>query len=673
MLVAVVVLAALLLLLYFAYGIREAPPRNLAIEGLNAEVLLHWHASDAATIESSNELDFLTALGYIHGLKRAWTITLWRQTAEGRLGEWFGEPALEMDRAARRLRLASAALYTYRQLDDSSRTRLDAYTRGMNASLLDRGARAREFAALGIAPEAWEPWHVLAIERLFSWLGTPDLQADTLSNAGVGLLEFAREDAALRRFLHLGGFTHGAAWTVQDSSNVVLVQRHVTGASALPVFFEIRRTQRDSTFFIGASLPGTPFFPAGRSEARAWAVLLSADAQLTRSVVDPASIDTLYGRIVLQDGEERLVHAPFVGGQLVLGQVARPFRAPERFVATPDSLVAQSTIDTTVTPVLPPPPDSVWLLAWPGLTPGTDLDAWAELVEGGSPGFELFDGAGLSMSTSGEASIIGAPRVLRAHPAGMFVSNSPIASFVVDRLDTLGLRERDDASPIPYIDDCHSTWAAQLEPRLVSAIDTLTSHARFMEEALTYLRNWDFSYDRTSIAASIFDHWMRAHRDSTGSLPSLVSVDTSLTARYQLYNSLVGTINMLSNEFGRDMSQWRWEVTEPHVFHFPVWSYDSLVSSALSKTRYAPIGVAGEGHPTTLCWGPSPVLDEVSQPGHWEAWISTASWDELHVRRRRLDNEAFLARYRIPDRPPSSVIVGPSTEVTGTTRLTPAP
>lgn len=670
--VVTLVLAAMLLVVYFAYGIRDQAPRSVDLQGLSAPVRISWHSDEAATIEASSEADFLTALGYAHGQQRSWTVALWRQTAEGRLSEWFGESAFEIDRAARRLGLARQARLSYRQLDDETQALMQAYARGMNAALLGSGSRAREFALLGIEPGAWQPWHALAVERLMAWLGTPEAQTDTIRNADEELVAFSRDDRALRRFLHLGGFAHGAAWSVRDSNEVVFVQRHVTGASALPVFYEVREVVGDSTRFIGASLPGTPYFPMGRSTQRAWSVLLSSDIRSAASVVVAATVDTVYDRVELADGDERLVSTAVAGSQLVLGRIKRPVQVPFP-PAGVDSVALQG--DQDVPPTLPVvPADSVLMLSWPGFLPITDASAWLRLRRNETPEFRLYDGVGLVFESNGQAQVLGTPAVIRSHPDGMFVSNSPLASYLAERLDSLGLDVDRTQSDLPYLDDCHSTWAAQLEPRLVAAIDSAYNHPRFLEEALTYLRNWDFSYDRTSIAASIFDHWMRAHRDSTGSLPMPAMIDTSLTARHRLYSSLIGSVNLLANEFGTDMSQWRWEVTEPHVFEYPVWSADSLTRSrSLSETRYAPIQVSGEGHPTTLCWGPSPVLDEVSHPGHWEAWISTGSWDRLHVRRRRLDGDAFLSRYRISDGPPAAVVIGPEFEVTGTTRLNPSP
>ena len=680
LLLAAAAVSAGALILYLAYGIGDDAPRRSYVEDLEGTVQVAWHGDEFATIRAESELDRMVALGYAHGVRRAWSVSLWRQAASGRLGEWFGPEVAELDRLARQLGFARLAMLAVRDLNEEDRAVLEAYTRGINAGLSSAGSNAGEFAALEVSPYPWEPWHTLAIERLFSWLATS--VAPPESGSSDDLRDFFRRDLSFRTFLQVGGFAHSAAWTVRDSSDVLLVQRHVTGASALPLFLEVRFARGDTTLFTGASIPGTPFFPAGRTDARAWSLLLSSDARISAAPVDPARVDTVYDRLEMEQSDELLMRTPILGDRLVLGSVAVPIETAARPAGgEPDQadtlLSAPATVPATDSlGVLSAPraPASVWVLAWAGLRPESDFSAWMALSRGESPAFRLIHGNGLSMSRQGEASILGNPVVQRAYSRGVFVSNVSTASYVAARLDSIAADVSADAPAPPYLDDCRSTWASALEPQLVAYVETSFSHVRFVEEALTYLLNWDFSYDRTSIAASIFDTWMSAYRDSTGAMPSPGAIDDSLAARHQLYASLIDALNHLVSTYGTDMSQWRWEVVAPHSFYFPVWSTEDLPSvarSVLHRTRYAPIEVAGEGHPTTLCWGPSPVVDSPSYPGHWESWISTGMWERMYVLRTRLDRNAFLARYRISDRPPAAVIVGPESPVSSTTRLLP--
>ncbi|HEX7070714.1 MAG TPA: penicillin acylase family protein [Rhodothermales bacterium] len=666
MIIALLLFAGLVV--YLAYGINARPPGRAKIDGLSAEVRIQWHNDDFVTIEAASESDRIAALGYAHGLRRSWSIVLWRQAASGRLGEWFGEEVADLDRLARTLGLARTAEETYQSLPDEERRMLEAYTRGLNAALMSVGSRAREFALLGVEVEPWQPWHTLAIERLFAWLATSDLAHG--GEPPAGLEAFVRRDRLFRSFLHLGGFAHGAAWTARDSTDVLLVQRQVTGASALPLFFEVRFTEGDSTLLAGATIPGTPFMPAGRSGESAWSLIPSSPTNLSRHVLDPAGIDTLYDRIVLEDADEVLLRTPVFGAAVVIGTYAT--RSGVSSTGIGDTTVV-ATADSLAPVSEPARIDSSWVLAWPGLRAGTDLAAWAALARGHAASFGLIDGAGLRLTRSGETQILGNPLVRHSYAEGILVAQSPEAAYAASRLDSIAGDPRTRRTAIPYLDDCRSTWASTLAPRMVALIDTTFSHARFMKEALTYLENWDFSYDQTSIAAGIFDTWVRAYRDTTGIDPTVESLDASAVGRHRIYAALIGALNHLAQGHGTDMSQWRWEVIEPHTFRFPVWSADSLVrvrEAGLSHSRFAPIELAGEGHPTALCWGPSPVQDEPSYPGHWESWISTGNWDRLFVVRRRLDSDAFLARYRISERPAQAVALGPESETTDETRLT---
>ena len=463
----------------------------------------------------------------------------------------------------------------------------------------------------------------------------------------------------------MGGFPYSTAWTLSDTTGTMLVQRHVTGSSALPLFVETAFTDGDSLLVTGASMPGTAFFPGGSNQSFAWSLLPSGGARFLRTGVDPAAVDSIYDRIVLPDGDELLFRTAHSGSELVF-DVPRP--RPAVGADTSRALVADSLARAELVV------DSSWVLAWPGLLPGTDLGAWRSVLRGEEPSFALLETSGLLLGRDGGSRVVGSPAVQTTHGRGVLVSNNEWSAYAAARLDSIAAETSAGTAEPPFLDDCQSTWAAALEPRFVAAIDTTFSHRRFVEEALTYLRNWNYSYRGISIGASIFDMWMTVHRDSTGSLPTPALVDTSDIARRQLYTSLAHALMRLADRFGTDMSAWRWEAMAPATFHFPVWSADSLRAlphKGLASTRYAPIELPGRGHPTTLCWGPSPILPGRPHPAHWESWVSTSEWDAFQIRRRRLDTDAVLARYRIQEHPPEPVRVGTDIQPRSRTELTP--
>ncbi|GIV62296.1 MAG: hypothetical protein KatS3mg044_1162 [Rhodothermaceae bacterium] len=171
------------------------------------------------TIEAGNETDALRALGFVHGLLRPWHVLHARQIALGRLGTWFGTPALTLDSLALRLGLAEQARAAFQTLPEADRERLRAYTEGLNAALATETARlSRPFVLLSVPVAPWEPWHPLALERLYAWLAVAPPAPDVLAHLGPEAHTFFQSDRRLRSWLQLNGFEHSVAWTVTDST-----------------------------------------------------------------------------------------------------------------------------------------------------------------------------------------------------------------------------------------------------------------------------------------------------------------------------------------------------------------------------------------------------------------------------------------------------------------------
>jgi acyl-homoserine lactone acylase PvdQ len=223
------------------------------------------------------------------------------------------------------------------------------------------------------------------------------------------------------------------------------------------------------------------------------------------------------------------------------------------------------------------------------------------------------------------------------------------------------------------IDDAYSTWAAQTAPYLIGLLAPGLPDEAPLRDAHTYLRNWDFSYDEASIAASIFDTWLATYRSAYGQLPDVVQ-DSVIATPPRYVQTFRASIDSLTARYGADQSQWRWESVRPERRLFPIWSVDTLRQAyprVITNTRYAPIALPGRGHPSSLAWGSSPIQPGLPAPSAWEAWISTAAWDRFTVRRRRLDANAPLGRYLISDRPPDPLVFPRPTASPDRTLLTP--
>ena len=633
---------------FLAYGLDTRAPDELEITSLREPARIGWFDDGRILIDAANDLDAATALGYAHASTYLWPISLWRQTALGTLTAWFGPDLLDLDRFARELRFDALARETFRTLPADQQAYLRAYAAGINTAFDETAFLAEdEFALLQVTPARWRPWHTLSVERLMGWLAVRlDNTPPGTSPQIPGLSRFLESDRELRGWLQLHSFDYSFAWIHSDSSGAVLGQRHVTGSTPLPLFLEtIIRTPAGAR--IVAGIPGTPITPAGRDGGAAWAVLLRSEARIVSA---PATLsrDTpmMYERIEGRNGIEFL-HA------------FRPGRGHLQFLSF------QDTSDVI--------PDSALTLFWAGLEPGTDLAAWRALPAGPDTAFTLFDGAGIRMNPDGGWSLSGNPTFQTTVGPITLVGDTPWTPYLARHLDALTRLPEGTDRFSGWNEDCYSEWAADLAPRFLAALGRSDSLSAMDRDALTYFRNWDFTYARASIGASIFDAWLdglngrrlTTHPEAFSTLPP---DDTLLVAFKQAVRQLADTL-------GSDLSTWRLENYHPISYSYPAWSFESTVDAnnpRIFETRFAPLQLPGRGHPSTLCWGSFETGDRFQSSATWDAWAYTPLNDTLYSRRRALDASGFLGRYRIPVHPPGTHRLHPDTEPISETRLLPA-
>jgi hypothetical protein len=657
--------------------------------GQTAPATVAWGPDGTAHLDVSGRADAARALGLAHAQKRAWPATLWRQTALGRLAAWFGPGLLTVDRHARRLGFAHHAREAYRALPARRRAVLQAYVAGFNAGLdANRSSPAAPFVALGVEPGPWKPWHPLALERLFAWLTRPPLALP--ASPPPDLAAFAEADTLLRRWLHLHGFRRSLAWTVDPDSvragsaridsmragvgdgrsgaeagtggAPAFFHRLVTGSSALPVVQEVSVSTPNRPPAVLATVPGTLLFPGGRAGGRSWGLLLGSPARLRRTAVDTTAVATWHERLETAGGAERLTTVRRIGKRL-------PFRSPTdppRRAAIP----AGDSVRVAPAPPDAPPPDTAWVLDWSGLTAATDLAPMLQLAgldttAAGLPnrsappdsGFGLFHGHGLAFDGD-TVRVVGRPPVVERFAGGVLVGRSPWARSQAAALEGLAARpEPADAATWGVSDS--SAWAGAVLPTYLDGLARVDSSAARLQEALTYLRNWDLRYDRASIGATIFDRWMLAYQRITGRRPR--AADSTFFAPVRRRRALHRAVRALTARFGTDMRRWRWERVAPDRRAYPVWSADTLVTQdlqPLASTRYAPLARPGRGHPSALAGGPS--LTDARRPAATAAWDGwTVPESGLAVRRLRFSPSAFLARSLLTGDPPPPVTVRP--------------
>ncbi|CAN7742125.1 penicillin acylase family protein [Caballeronia sp. LjRoot34] len=149
-----------------------AESNTLRIHGLHDTVQLWRDQWGIPHIDARSDHDAFVALGYAHAQDRLWQMEMQRRKAVGRWAEWKGADALFGDTLARRLGGARVAQRDYAALDAETVNMLESYATGVNAYInsVDIGDLPLEYQLLGTRPEAWLPWHSIAVMRQIGFL-----------------------------------------------------------------------------------------------------------------------------------------------------------------------------------------------------------------------------------------------------------------------------------------------------------------------------------------------------------------------------------------------------------------------------------------------------------------------------------------------------------------------
>jgi len=283
-----------------AYGLvwwtLPASSNTLSLPGLSAPVEITLDARGIPRIRAETERDATIALGYLHARDRLFQMDTMRRSAEGRLAEIGGSPAVRLDRFMRVLGLRQRAEADYAALDTATRDQLDAYAVGVNAWISARGRfAAPEFLLLG-APARWEPQHSLLWAKVMGlWLSgnwrtelerarlAQSLPADRLwelwpldDSAGradvAAIPQLDRLLAAIPVFGEDAPLPSAAsnAWAVAGARAPLLAADPHLGYTAPVLWYLARIELGDGRLLAGATSPGVPFLVFGRTHDLAW-------------------------------------------------------------------------------------------------------------------------------------------------------------------------------------------------------------------------------------------------------------------------------------------------------------------------------------------------------------------------------------------------------------------
>ena len=149
-----------------AYSEDYDPDTEVAIDGLQSEVMVDYDENLIPHIFAENDMDLYRVQGYVTAMHRLWQMEFQVMAAEGRLSEIVGPIALNRDREMRRKGLGFGAKnkLKYLQKEDPENLNLMlAYADGVNAYIdqLSPGDLPLEYKLLDYYPEAWTPYKTL--------------------------------------------------------------------------------------------------------------------------------------------------------------------------------------------------------------------------------------------------------------------------------------------------------------------------------------------------------------------------------------------------------------------------------------------------------------------------------------------------------------------------------
>ncbi len=319
------------------------PPRSqqARIPGLTGPVDIGFDSDGIPRIRAARAIDAAAALGFVHARDRLFQMELMRRYASGRLSEIAGPATLRLDREMRTLGLRRRAVADYPGLPAETRAMLEAYARGVNAWIAERGRfSAPEFLFLG-APEPWQPvdsllwgetmglwlsmnWHIeLSRQSLAGHV--PQQTIDELWPAEGG----GRPEAALAPLLGeaaselaavLPRFPDPYTLPSTASNEWAVDGRHTaTGAPLLagdphlgfgfPGIWYLARIDTPDGVLAGATAPGVPFLVLGHNGHIAWTFTTTgADVQdmFVETPVGDGEYQTPDGSRPFETREERI-------------------------------------------------------------------------------------------------------------------------------------------------------------------------------------------------------------------------------------------------------------------------------------------------------------------------------------------------------------------------------
>lgn len=162
---------------------------TLSLEGLTQPVRVLRDEKGMPYIYAQNEHDLFFAQGFVTAQDRLFNMELIRMIATGRLSEAFGEAAKASDVKNRTIGFHRHARTYADLLDETERSRFQAYVDGLNSFLLtQQDDLPFEMKLVGIVPEKWEISDMLAIVYYMGWGSSANLSTEIITQRLIDTL-----------------------------------------------------------------------------------------------------------------------------------------------------------------------------------------------------------------------------------------------------------------------------------------------------------------------------------------------------------------------------------------------------------------------------------------------------------------------------------------------------
>jgi penicillin amidase len=256
-------------------------------------------------IYAANLKEVLFAQGFVHAQDRLWQMEITRRVARGKLSEFIGKDALEVDRLSRTLGFERVARQDFLLYNEEQKQLVQHYCDGVNAYLNHSNYKNPvEFTLTKLKPSQWEIIDVLAFTRLlnaqmtwgwydeivraksiellgqeiFSELDNTYLQKTITLPDGIEYHPIDLDSKFQTPNNFMPNISGSNAWTVSgsktDTGKPYLCNDPHLAITNPNIWYEIH-LHCPELKVAGVSVPGLPLVPIGHNEKIGWGITLA--------------------------------------------------------------------------------------------------------------------------------------------------------------------------------------------------------------------------------------------------------------------------------------------------------------------------------------------------------------------------------------------------------------